>query len=42
MFNSILVALLFEVQGCSGFFGIAGSNPAEGSDVFLLCMLCVL
>jgi hypothetical protein len=40
---AIQVVVRSKAQVCGRFIrGIAGSKPAEGMDVRLLCMLCVL
>jgi hypothetical protein len=39
----ILLAVLSKAHICDrSIAGLAGSNPAEGMDVRLLCLLCVL
>ena len=39
--NTMPVAMRYETWLCSCLVaGIAGSNPAEGLDVRLLCLLC--
>jgi hypothetical protein len=37
------VAVMSEAQVCSSLIAeVASSNPAEGMDVRLLCLLCVV
>jgi hypothetical protein len=39
----VLVAVRSEALVClRSVAGIAGSNPADGMDVHLLCLLCVV
>jgi len=33
---------LEHMSSAARFFGVAGSNPAEGVDVHHLCLLCVV